>query len=111
MEQFNCVQVPSLAVEALFTWNVTWVQHLKPMVDENLLIAGQKEKELTIEQGNYHNGVPAITVVVDAGWSKHSQKHSYIADSGVWMIFGQQLIKAFLFIGVRNKYCAVAMCH
>ena len=58
------------------------------MVGRNLLIAGQKEKQLAIEQGNYHNGVPAITVVVDAGWSKRSHKHSYNANSGVGVIFG-----------------------
>ena len=76
------------------------------MVGENLLIAGQKEKQLAIEQGNYHNRVPAITVVVDGGWSKRSHKHSYNANSGVGVIFGAAT-KALLFIGVRNKYCSV----
>ena len=52
---------------------------LEAMVGENLLIAGQKEKQLATEQENYHNGVPAITVVVDVGWSKYSHKHSYSA--------------------------------
>ena len=58
------------------------------MVGENLLIAGRKEKQLTSEQQNYHNGVPAITVAVDAGWSKHSHKYSYNANSGFGMTFG-----------------------
>ena len=42
------------------------------MVGENLQIAGQKETQLGIEQGNYHNRIAAITVVVDICWSKHS---------------------------------------
>ena len=50
---------------------------VEAMVGENLLIAGQKEKQLAIKQGNYHNGIPAITVVVDGGWSKRSHKHLY----------------------------------
>ena len=55
---------------------------------ENLLIADRKEKQLTIEQGNYHNGVPAIPVVVDADWSKCSHKYLYNASYGIGVIFG-----------------------
>lgn len=75
-------------------------------VSTQLLTAGQMERQLAIAQGNYHNGVPAITVVVDAGWSKRSHKHSYNANSGVGVIFGAAT-KALLFIGVRNKYCSI----
>ena len=76
------------------------------MVGENLLIACQKEKQLAIEQGICHNGVPAITVVVDAGWSKRNHKHSYNANSGVGVIYGAAT-KALLFTGARNKYCSL----
>ena len=76
------------------------------IVSKQLLTAGQVEKQLAIERGSYHNGVPAITVVVDAGWSKRSHKHSYNANSGVGVIFGAAT-KALLFIGVRNKYCSI----
>ena len=78
------------------------------MAGENILTAGQKEKQLAIEQGNYHNGVPAITVVVDSGWSKRSHKHSYNANSDVRVIFGAAT-KALFFIGVRNKNCLVCV--
>ena len=63
-----------------------------------------EEKELAIERGAYHEGVPAITVVVDAGWSKRSHKHSYNAKSGVAIIVGMET-KKLLYVGVRNKYC------
>ena len=76
------------------------------IVSRKLLTAGQVEKQLAIEKGSYHNGVPAITVVVDDGWSKRSHKHSYNANSGVGVIFGAAT-KALLFIGVRNKYCSI----
>ena len=36
------------------------------------------------------HGLPAITVVVDGGWSKRSHKHSYNGKSGVVVITGQQ---------------------
>ena len=45
-------------------------------------------------------------MVVDAGWSKRSHKHTYNANSGVGVIFGNAT-RRLLFIGVRNKYCSV----
>ncbi len=77
-----------------------WEQQLR----ETMLEAGREEKQLAIEKGNYHEGVPAITVIVDGGWSKRSHKHSYNAKSGVAIIIGKETGK-LLFIGVRNKFC------
>ena len=75
-------------------------------VNQQLLTAGQKQRQLAIAQGNYHHRVPSVMVVVDGGWSKRSHKHSYNANSGVGVIFGAAT-KALLFIGVRNKYCSI----
>ena len=105
-EQLACVQVPSLSTPSFIHLESIMGATFEAMVGQNLLIAGQKERQLAIEQGNYHNRVPAITVVVDAGWSKRSRKHSYNANSGVGVIFGAAT-KALLFIGIRNKYCSV----
>ena len=67
---------------------------------------GREEKQIAEQSNNYHEGVPAITVVVDGGWSKQSHKHSYNANSGVGVIFGAAT-KKLLYIGIRNKFCAV----
>ena len=72
---------------------------------EFMLEAGREEKRPAEERGDFHHGVPAITVVVDGGWSKRSHKHSYNAKSGVAVIVGQETGK-LLHIGVRNKYCS-----
>ena len=48
--------------------------------------AGKLEKGIAISQNRYHQGVPAITVILDGGWSKRSHKHSYNAKSGVGII-------------------------
>ena len=98
-EQLACVQVPSLSTPSFIHLESIMGATLEAMVGRNLLIAGQKERQLAIEQGNYHNGVPAITVIVDAGWSKRSHKHSYSANSGVGVIFGAAT-KALLSIGI-----------
>ena len=73
-------------------------------LNEAMIEAGKEEKRLAEERGDYHNGVPAITVIVDGGWSKRSHKHTYSAKSGVGIIIGKCTSK-LLYIGVRNKYC------
>jgi len=50
--------------------------------------AGLEEHKHAIQQGQYHERVPAITVVVDAGWSKQTHKHTYNALFTVGVIFG-----------------------
>lgn len=71
---------------------------------ESMLEAGREERRLAIERQGYHEGVPAITVIVDGGWSKRSHRHSYNARSGVGIIIGYHTQK-ILHIGVRNKEC------
>ena len=56
------------------------------------------------EKGGYHEGVPAVMVIVDGGWSKRSHHHSCNAKSGAGVIIGQATGK-LLYMGVRNKYC------
>ena len=69
--------------------------------------AGCEERKLAIERKDFHEGVYPLpcTVIVDAGWSKRSHRHSYNAKSGVGVIIGFYTQK-LLHIGVRNKYCA-----
>ena len=70
-----------------------------------LPLAVNGEKELAIEQGDYHEDIPAITVITDGGWSKRSHRHSYNAESGVGVIIGLETRK-ILHLNVCNKYCA-----
>ena len=74
------------------------------MLEEAMIEVGRTEKRFTEQRGDFHQGIPAITVVVDGEWSKRSRKHSYNAKSGVGVIFGQ-ITGKLLHIGVRNKYC------
>ena len=105
-EQLACFQVPSLSTPSFIDQECDTGTIFKETVTEQLLIAGQKEEELAIQRGSYHNTVPAITVVVDGGWSKRSHGHSYIVNSGVGVILGAAT-KGLLFIGVRNKHCSI----
>ena len=73
-------------------------------LEETMLEAGKKERRLAIERNDSHQGIPAVTVIVDGGWSKRSHHHSYNAKSGVAIIIGKETGK-ILHIGIRNKYC------
>ena len=74
------------------------------MLCESMKKAGEEERQLAVQRGDFHQGVPAISVIVDSGWSKRSHKHSYNAKSGVGIIIGMET-KKLLHIGIRNKYC------
>ena len=39
-------------------------------LEQSMLEAGREEKRLAEERGDYHDDVPAITVIIDGGWSK-----------------------------------------
>ena len=77
------------------------------ILEESMITAGKEEKQIAIQKKNsYHGDYPAITVIVDGGWCKRTHKHSYNALSGVGVIFGKET-KKLLYVGVRNKFCAV----
>ena len=76
------------------------------LLEESMKEAAEEEKKKAIEKGSYHEGVPAITVILDAGWCKRAHKHSYNAKSGAGIIIGMET-KKLLYMGVRNKYCSV----
>ena len=81
----------------------TWWETL---LKESMKLAGQTEREKAIAKNSFFQGDPAITVILDGGWSKRSHKHSYNAKCGIGIIIGLETQK-ILFMGVRNKYCAV----
>ena len=45
-------------------------------LEQAMIEVGQEEKRLAEERNDCHQGEPAITVIVDGGWSKRSHKHS-----------------------------------
>ena len=58
----------------------------KSNLEEELLEAGKAEKALAIEANDFHEDVPAITVVCDGGWNKRTHKHTYNALGGVGIV-------------------------
>ncbi|XP_053391945.1 uncharacterized protein LOC128554669 [Mercenaria mercenaria] len=85
--------------EKIGSW---WEDCLK----DEMAKAAAEERRLAVERGDFHEGVPAITVVCDGGWSKRTHKHSYNAFGGVGVIFGAATQK-LLYMGVRNKQCVI----
>ena len=56
------------------------------LLQESMTAAGEEEKAIALAKNRTHEGIPAITVIVDGGWSKRAHKHSYNAKSGVGII-------------------------
>ena len=44
----------------------------RDLFEESMTLAGKEEKEIAIANNSYHQGVPAVTVIVDGGWSKRT---------------------------------------
>ena len=76
------------------------------LLQQSMQAAGEEEKNIAIANNNFHQNVPAITVIVDGGWSKRTNKHNYNAKSGVGIIIGKETGK-ILYMGIRNKFCSI----
>jgi len=87
-EQLAYISVPSLTSACFVEMECTLGLYLKSLVMEHLVSAGQ-EKQLAIANNSFEEGMPAITVIVDSGWSQRAHKHSYNAKSGVAVILKQ----------------------
>ena len=105
-EQMSAIDLPSMRTQTFCILERKLEELFEEVVISELLAAGFKEKRMVTEKGEYYDNVPSIIVVVYAGWSKRSHKHSYNDNSGVGVIivFATQCL---LFIGVRNKYCSI----
>ena len=68
-EMLSTMDAPSMS-ETMFTTLEdeigTWWQSV---LKEELFKAGAKERWIAIKWGQYHEGIPAITVICDGGWS------------------------------------------
>ena len=90
-----------------------YIKHRESLVDEllkpaqmEMQAAGNAEKELAINRGDIHDGIPYISVVLDGSWMKRSYGTTYDSLSGVGAIIGYHTGKV-LFVGIRNKFCTV----
>lgn len=100
------LEVPGMQKRMYSTTEQFLGEAMQQQLFEAMAQVGVEEKQHAIDTADYHQGVPAVSVVADGGWSKRSHKHSYNAKSGVAVIFGVHT-KKLLFLGVRNKYCSI----
>lgn len=85
--------IPVMSKNSFTTTEQGIGQWWKQQLELSMIEAGREEKQLAEERGDYHEGVPAITVIVDGGWSKRSHRHSYNAKSGVAIVIGSETKK------------------
>ncbi|XP_060598342.1 uncharacterized protein LOC132752084 [Ruditapes philippinarum] len=105
-EQLSTMNIPQLTSNMFSCLEDQIGKWWEDALKEEMGKAGAEERRIAIEKGNFHDGIPAITVICDGGWSKRTRKHTYNAYGGVGVIFGAET-KKLLYIGVRNKQCVI----
>ena len=105
-EVLSYVDVPSMSKQTFHSTEEELGRALRILLIEEMETTGREEHRLAVGRGDSHKGVPAITVIVDGGWSKRSHTHHYNANSGVAVVIGK-LTKQLLYLGVRSNFCAV----
>ena len=109
-EMMAVLGVPTMTKKSFITTEKKIGDWWRDLFAESMITAGKEKREIAITNNSYHQGIPAVTVIVDGGWSKRSHKHSYNAKSGVAIINGKATGK-ILHMGVRNKFCSICNQH
>ena len=103
-ETIGVLGVPTMSQKSFVQTEREIGEWWKQELEGSMKAAGEEERRLAIDNNQFHEGVPAITVILDGGWLKRTHKHSYNAKSGVGVIIGHRTQK-LLYIGVKNKDC------
>lgn len=105
-EAAAALDLPGMSKNTFISIETQIGQAWEAQLAQEMTKAGEEECQIAIQKNDNFEGVPAISVTVDGGWSKRSHKHSYNAKSGVAVIIGNAT-KKLLYLGVRNKYCSI----
>lgn len=82
-ELCSSAELPSLSSTAYLRHLSTVGDVIEDTAIEEMIKAGNEERELAIESGNIDDdGVPMCTVIADGQWSKRSYKTKFNAFSG-----------------------------
>ena len=58
-----------------------------------MIEAGKEERQLAVAANDMDEGIPAINVILDVGWSMRTHQHQFTAKSGVAVIIGERTKK------------------
>ena len=111
-ETMAILGVPTMTKQSFMSAEQRIGEWWRDLFEESMLEAGREERQIAITNNSYHgpNQIPAVTVVVDGRWSKHSHRHSYNVKSGVAIIIGKATGK-IMHMGVCNKHCYICSKH
>lgn len=78
------IEIPYMNPKLYCSFEANLQNEIKNTAWAVMKAAGDEERKLAIESGSIdNNGIPLITVVADAQWSKRSYRTKYDAFSGV----------------------------
>ena len=82
-ESVAVLGIPSMSKKSFMSIEKQIGEWWWSLLEDSMKESGAAEKCIAISNGRYHQEVPAITVIVDGGWSKCSHKYLYSAKSRV----------------------------
>ena len=91
-EILSVMSIPSIDRRNFHSTEMFITKEWRQQLAQEMLERGKEERRLAMECGE-NDGVPAIDVIVDGGWSVRSSHHRYSAKSGVACIIGRETNK------------------
>ena len=90
-ESMGMVGVPVMTKRTFMATERTIGEWWRERLHQSMIDAGKQGKQLAVDRGDFHEGVPAITVIVDGGWSWYNNwpRNQHVS--------------------VRNEYCAACV--
>ncbi|XP_047518337.1 uncharacterized protein LOC125058318 isoform X1 [Pieris napi] len=101
-EFLSAIDLPNLGQKSYATCHNDVSKWWAVAAEASMKEAAEEEAKLAIEGGEVITGIPSITVVADACWSKRSYKSNFSAPSGAGAIIGIKTGKV-LHMEVKNK--------
>ena len=77
-ESLSVLSVPVMTKKLFIDTERTIGKWWWTALEQSMSATGKEEKQIAIQQGHYHDGISAITVIVDARWCKRTHKHPYL---------------------------------
>ena len=100
-ESIAVLGVPVMTKKAFMAAELRIGEWWQMLLQESMKAAGEEENAIVLAKNRTHEGIPAIMVIVDGGWSKRAHKRCYNAKSGIGIIIGKETGK-ILFVGVHS---------
>lgn len=105
-EIFKAIGMPCMDRKTFNSYQRKVTVDLFNVAQECMKETAEKEKKIALEKGRVIDGIPCVTIISDASWSKRSLGGRYDSSGNCTVIIGYETGE-ILDIAVKNKNCAI----